>query len=98
MLLQNRQMSFKIPHTSTCILRTWPNRDGIHDGDRIMVESPIFNSISYNEGPISNHQAFYVTARVMNAEKIFYFDSTKLTRATLVCDDNDIFNMYVRFT
>ena len=98
MLLQNRQMSFKIPHTSTCIIRSLVHKDEIHDGDQIMVESPIFNSISYNEGPISNHQTFYVTARVMNADKIFYVNPLEETYATLVCDDNDIFNMYVRLT
>ena len=93
MLLQNRQMSFKIPHTSTCIL-CWSGR--IYNGDIINIESPLFNSISYNEGPISNHQQFSVPVKIMNGSE--YVDVEDGSEGTLVCDDNDIFHMYVRFT
>ena len=90
MLLQNRQMSFKIPHTSTCIIHT---RGHIENGDVITIESPIFNSISFNEGPIDNHVTFDVPIRITTEEGLDVYDDME---ATLVCDDNDIFNMYVR--
>ena len=92
MLLQNRQTQFSIPHTSTCIIRT---SGDIHDGDVISVVSPVFASTDFQSGSIKMTEEFDVPIRITNESRILY-DTGEERRATLVCDDNDVFHMYVR--
>lgn len=90
MLLSLNNEDFIIPHTSSCIIRT---KGVIHDGDTISVESVIFASTRFQSRAVAIGDTFDVTARVLADETI---TSDGEMVATLVCDDNDIFNMYVR--
>ena len=91
MLLQNRDMRVTIPHTSMCIIRT---KGTIRDGDSVLVVSPVFASIHYQSGSIEMTEGFMVPIRILTAERLINSDGEY--RATLVCDDNDVFQMYVR--
>jgi hypothetical protein len=90
MLLSLNNEDFIIPHTSSCIIRT---KGVINDGDTISVESVIFASTRYLSRAVDIGDTFDVTARVLTDETI---TSDGNMSATLVCDDNDVFNMYVR--
>jgi hypothetical protein len=92
MLLQNRQMSFKVPHTSTCIIRT---RGHINDGDMVEIVSPVFASANFQTGSITMTETFNFPIRILTESRSVENPDANL-HATLVCDDNDIFNMYVR--
>ena len=94
MVLSFRQSTYHVPHTSKCIIHTTGT---IRDGDMISVTSPVFSSINYTSGAINTTEAFNVTVRVFTESKIFN-NSLKDGECfgTLVCDDDDIFNMYVR--
>ena len=63
----------------------------------ISVTSPVFSSINYTSGAINTTETFNVTVRVFTESKTFN-NSLKDGECfgTLVCDDDDIFNMYVR--
>ena len=89
MLLSYRNDSFKVPHTSTCIIHT---TGIINDGDVIEVTSPIFASTSFSSRAINMSDRFNVVARVSSGSVV----NTDNMEGTLVCDDNDVFNMYVR--
>lgn len=91
MLLQNRQTQFNIPHTSTCIIRTTGD---IHDGDVISVVSPVFASTDFKSGSIKMTETFDVPCVILTESRVL--PDAENRRATLVCDDNDVFNMYVR--
>jgi len=92
MLLQLRNMRVTIPHTSTCVIRTTGT---IKDGDTVLVVSPVFASIHYQSGSIEMTEGFELPIRILNASRsIVNLDGSY--RATLVCDDNDTFQMYVR--
>jgi hypothetical protein len=93
MLLQNRQLTFKVPHTSTCIIRT---RGHINDGDIVEVVSPVFASANFQTGSITMTETFNVPIRILTESRFIDNDDDVDTQASLVCDDNDIFNMYVR--
>ncbi len=92
MLLQNRKLNFKVPHTSTCIVKT---TGVIQDGDVIDVVSPVFASVDFRSGSIETTESFKVPIVILNESRSFD-NSTGDVHATLVCDDNDIFHMYVR--
>lgn len=92
MLLQARDMTIKVPHTSTCIIKT---KGRINDGDTIEVVSPIFSSVDFQSGSIMTTETFCVPIHILNTER-FIENPTGDYEATLVCDDNDIFHMYVR--
>ena len=92
MLLQNRQLSFKVPHTSTCIIRT---QGRINDGDVVEIISPVFASADFQTGSITTTETFNVPIRILT-ESRFIENPDASYEATLVCDDNDVFNMYVR--
>lgn len=91
MLLQNRDMRVTIPHTSTCIIRT---KGVINDGDTILIISPVFASINFQSGSIEMTEGFEAPIRILTANRSIVSDGSY--RATLVCDDNDVFQMYVR--
>ena len=91
MLLSRRTDSFAIPHTSTCIIKT----EGVIDnGDVVDVVSPVFASINFNSKAISMSETFKVPVRILNDERQIISDGA--CYATLVCDDDDVFGMYVR--
>lgn len=91
MLAENRPLKISIPHTSTCIIRT---SGDVQDGDTVSVVSPVFSSADFQTGSIVMTETFDVPIRILNVEKRLTL--TGASEATLVCDDNDIFNMYVR--
>lgn len=90
MLLSISGDDFTIPHTSTCIIHT---EGTIHNGDIVEISSVIFSSTRYTSRAVDIGDRFNVTARVLSSEPVVSDGNLK---ATLVCDDNDIFNMYVR--
>lgn len=80
-----------IPHTSTCVIHTIGD---INDGDVIEVSSPLFSSQVFTSYATVLSDKFEVVIRILNDEKQISINDS--INATLVCDDNDIFNMYVR--
>jgi len=92
MLLQNRQLSFKVPHTSTCIIKT---RGHINDGDIVEIISPVFASANFQTGSITMTESFNFPIRILTESRSVENPNADM-QATLVCDDNDVFNMYVR--
>lgn len=92
MLLSYRADSFTVPHTSTCIIRT---TGVINDGDMIEVTSPVFASTNFSSRAINMKDSFSVIARVSSGSVVN--DKPDGTfKGILVCDDDDVFNMYVR--
>lgn len=96
MLLEYSSNDFKIPHTSTCRIM---NTGFIKDGDNVTITSPIFSSIDFTSGAFNVQSTFEVPIRIQNS--VGYIELPEDTTnvgypSTLVCDDNDIFNMYVR--
>jgi hypothetical protein len=92
MLLSYRNDSFTVPHTSTCVIHT---QGTINDGDMIEVTSPVFASTSFLSRAINMSDRFNVVARVASGSVINDKPDGSY-KAILVCDDNDVFNMYVR--
>ena len=93
MILSYRQSTYRVPHTSKCIVHTTGT---IRDGDTISVTSPVFSSINFVSGAINTSESFKVTARVTNNDGITNDKPDGSFYGTLVCDDDDIFGMYVR--
>lgn len=89
MLLSYRNDTFIVPHTSTCVIHTVGT---INDGDIIEVTSPVFASTSFSSRAINMSDRFNVVARVASGS----VTNDGEMKAVLVCDDNDVFNMYVR--
>ena len=95
MILSYRQTTYDVPHTSKCIIHT---KGTIRDGDMISVTSPIFASINFISGAINASEAFSVKARILipNKDSVNNDLPDESFTGTLVCDDNDVFNMYVK--
>ena len=91
MILSNQVSPFVVPHTSTCIVYT---KGIIKDGDMVEVSSPVFPSFDLTTNALTSTSKFFVEMRVTNPSG--YIESDKEFEATLVCDDNDTVNMYVR--
>ena len=75
------------------------NTGTIYDGDMVTISSPIFSSIDYTSGEFNVASTFEVPIHIQNT--VGYITLPESTTnvgyaSTLVCDDNDIFNMYVR--
>lgn len=92
MLLSYRNDSFTVPHTSTCVIHTTGT---INDGDVIEVTSLVFASTSFSTHAVNMSDRFNVIARVPSG-KIKNNTTDGSFTGILVCDDNDVFNMYVR--
>jgi hypothetical protein len=90
MLLSLNKDDFIIPHTSSCIIHT---KGVINDGDTVSVSSVIFSSTRFISRAVDVDETFDVTARVLSGGSV---NSDGYLVGTLVCDDNDVFNMYVR--
>jgi len=88
MLLQYYPITYNIPHTSTCQITSTGT---FSDGDTITVTSPVFSSIDFTSNQFQLSSGFEV--RLRTTEPIVIQEQLQ---ATLVCDDNDPFNMYVR--
>ena len=94
MLLSYRNDSFIVPHTSTVVIHTTGT---INDGDTIEVTSPVFASTSFSTRAINMSDRFNVVARVLTSSGTITNDKPDGDfKGILVCDDNDVFNMYVR--
>ena len=91
MLLSYRPNNYVVPHTSTCIIHTIGK---ISYGAVISVTSPIFSSINFTSRMLNLSERFQVKIRITNDDGFIYNESE--TTSTLVCDDNDTLNMYVR--
>lgn len=93
MLLSYRNDLFEIPHTSQCNVHT---SGVIHNLDKVEVSSPIFASVSFFTGEINTADTFEVSAHIIGGSNEVTFQEGVIHHATLVCDDNDVFSMYVR--
>ena len=94
MLLTYRYDIFTIPHPSTCMIHTTGK---IKDGDMITITSPVFASTNFTTRSVSMSDRFDVIVRVSDPTKVFVNDKVDgECKGTLVCDDNDVFHMYVR--
>lgn len=90
MLLQYYPIQYQIPHTSTCHITT---EGVIENGNKITVTSPVFSSIDFVSNQFYLSSGFEVTLKTNEASATIPEGGLD---ATLVCDDQDIFNMYVR--
>lgn len=86
MLLQYYPINVTVPHTSTCHITSITN-DNI-----ATISSPIFASIDFTSNQFNLSSGLNVPIHSNENVEI----SEDGLDATLVCDDNDIFNMYVR--
>ena len=90
MLLQYYPIQYNIPQTSTCHIIT---EGTIENGSMITITSPIFSSIDFT----SNQ--FYLSSglevKLQSKQESIVVPEGGMD-AILVCDDHDIFNMYVR--
>ena len=94
MLLSRKTDSFGIPHTSTCVIHT---TGVINDGDTIEVTSPVFSSINFTSKAINMSDSFKVPVRILNEDRqVTNNEEDGSYYGTLVCDDDDVFGMYVR--
>lgn len=95
MILSYRQSTYHVPHTSKCIIHTTGT---IRDGDLISITSPVFSSINYASGAINTTESFFAVARILipNTDSVINDRPDGSFTGTLVCDDDDIFNMYVK--
>ena len=91
MILSNRVSEFVVPHTSTCIVHT---HGTIKDGDMVEISSPVFPSFDLTTNALTSASKFNVPIKISNPAG--YIESTVDFEATLVCNDNDTINMYVR--
>ena len=91
MILSKTSTGFIVPHTSTCIVHT---HGTIKDGDIVEVSSPVFPSFDLTTNALTSASKFSVRMKVSNANG--YIESDEDFEATLVCDDNDTIEMYVR--
>ena len=82
-----------IPHTSTCIIHT---SGIINDGDEVTVSSPLFSSQIFQSYATILSDKFKVKIHIFNESKSIVINDDETIQATLVCDDNNIFDMYVR--
>lgn len=92
MLLSYRNDVFGIPHTSTCIIHT---TGIINDGDIITITSPVFSSTNFTSRSINLSDRFDVIIHLPQGS----FNNDKPDgecKGILVCDDNDVFGMYVK--
>lgn len=86
MLLQYYPINVTVPHTSTCHITS------ITNGDIATITSPIFSSIDFTCNQFNLSSGLDVQ---IHSDETLDIPEDGLD-ATLVCDDNDIFNMYVR--
>ena len=91
MILSNRVSKFTVPHTSKCIVYT---TGIIKDGDTVEISSPIFPSFDFITNALNSSTRFNVKIKINNPNG--YIENDDKFEATLVCDDNDTVNMYVR--
>lgn len=90
MLISSEANTFSIPHTSTCIIHT---KGVIKDKSIVSITSPIFSSTNFTSRSINMSAKFDIPIRVLNKEG--YITNVDKIEATLVCNDNDVFNMHV---
>ena len=93
MLLANKADTFSVPHTSKCEIHT---QGVINDGDVISISSPIFSSTNFLSNEITMSDHFEVVVRLRDPSHPINHNTDETLFGVLVCDDNDIFNMYVR--
>ena len=90
MLLQYYPIQYNIPHTSTCHITT---EGTIENGSMVTVTSPIFSSIDFTSNQFYLSSGLEVKLQSKQGSIVVPEGGMN---ATLVCDDDDIFNMYVR--
>lgn len=89
MLLQYYPIQYNIPHTSTCHI----SEGTYHNGDMVTITSPIFSSIDFTSNQFYLSSGLEVRLQLQQESMVVPEGGMDVT---LVCDDNDVFNMYVR--
>lgn len=92
MLLSNRNDKFIVPHTSTCVIHT---KGIIKDNDIITITSPIFSSTNFITKSINLSDRFDIIVHISSGTFVNDKEDGECF-GTLVCDDNDVFRMYVK--
>lgn len=93
MILSYRDSAPKVPISSSCIIKT---KGIIRDGDIVSVTSPLFASVDYSSGAINTSETFQVVFSTPKSEGVN--NATGDMIGTLICTDNDLFNLYVKET
>ena len=91
MLLSYYPKEFTVPHTSACMVVT---TGMIVTDDMVDIISPVFSSIDFSSGNVDLSSTLSVRVVVENEYQVT--ELSEAIQATLVCDDGDIFNMYVK--
>ena len=91
MILTARGTDFKVPHTSTCTIRTVGL---IHNGDTVRVTSPVFPSYNQIKNTVQSSDQFEVPIKLHDPSSELVSDGN--LEAILVCNDNDTTTMFVR--
>ena len=91
MILSYRDSAPKVPISSSCIIKT---KGILRDGDVISVTSPLFASVDYSSGAINTSETFDVKFTTSNPDGVNNEHGDLV--GTLICTDNDLFNLYVR--
>lgn len=92
MILSYKNNVSDIPYSSSCVIHT---KGVIYDGDIVSITSPIFTSTNFTSKVINTSERFNVPIRIDGSRTIVNDNDAGL-KASLICDDNDIFNMYVK--
>ena len=92
MLLSYYSTDVNIPHTSTCTIKS---SGIISDGDMIEITSPLFSSINFTSDNTNLSDTLNVKVKLETHDGT-NTEVYKDMEATLVCDDGDVNNMYVR--
>jgi hypothetical protein len=93
MILSYRDSGPQVPISSSCIIKT---KGILRDGDIISVTSPLFSSVDYSSGAINTSETFDVKFSTSKSEGVNNEHGDMI--GTLICTDNDLFNLYVRET
>lgn len=92
MILSYRDSGPQVPISSSVIIKT---KGRISDGDIISVTSPLFSSVDYSSGALNTSETFDVKFTTSNSNGYVDNDNGDMI-GTLICTDNDLFNLYVR--
>lgn len=96
LLTKNDMTAFHIPQRSKCTIATIGE---IKDGDMVEIISPIFSSINFVKKEINTSSFLTVRVEMEGADsnRVISSDGNNI-EGTLVCEDNDVFGMYVEIS
>lgn len=89
MILSYRKEDYTVPWSSKCTIQKTKE---VSDGDTVTITSPVFSSIDFLSGAVNTSETFNVPIHLEHSgtETVSIGQSV-----TLICPDDDTFNMYV---